>query len=342
MTRSVFPAHRFPHRSLVAALIGAVVLLSSAPASAGPGTWRALAPVPARGSGVEGASVAAVSTGEIVVAFGYDNGDTRRTRIYDIRANTWRLGARAPAPPRSEGTAVSRGAFVYALGGRAQGAAISALDRYDAFADRWTSLANMPTARAGLASAMIGAEIYAIGGRRQPGGPCSGGELRAVERYDLRSNTWTRLAPLPTNRSDLAAAAVNGRIYVFGGCRRDPATGEITFLRDVDIYSPATNSWSRAPRDLPARRAAFYQVAALGTSGPVPKVYVIGGWNGTGGGESTVWIYNTTTNAYTTGTPMPTPRAEMGVATFRGKIYAVGGAQPAFGASVSANEVFSP
>jgi hypothetical protein len=328
-------------RSLIVSLVSGLMLMPWATASAAPGNWRSLAPVPARGTGVEGPFVAPVSTGEIVAAFGFDNGDTRRTRIYDIRSNTWRIGARAPSPPRSEGTAVSRGAFVYAIGGRFAGP-LADLDRYDAFADRWISLADMPTPRAGLASARIEHEIYVLGGRRNPGGPCSGREVRAVERYDIRSNTWVRLAPLPTRRSDVAAAAVNGKIYVFGGCRRNPATGDVTFLQDVDVYSPETNSWSTAPRNLPRRRAAFYQVAARATGSPEPKVYAIGGWDGTGMGEATVFVYNVTTNTYTQATPMPTPRAEMGVANFRGRIYTVGGAQPAFGASVDAHEVFTP
>lgn len=284
MGEVAFRTRRCSRMLATVAAAGALVLPMAAPAHAAVGTWRVLAPVPARGQGVEGASVAAVSTGEIVAAFGYDNDDTRRTRVYDIRSDTWGLGARAPAPARSEGTAVSRGAFLYSLGGRAAGP-LAALDRYDAFADRWTSLANMPTARAGLASAVLGSQIYAIGGRRNTQGPCSGKELRAVERYDTRSDTWVRLAPLPTARSDVAAAAVNGKIYVFGGCRTDPVTGVRTFLRAVDIYSPKTNSWSRAPRNLPARRAAFYQVAALGTTGPTPKVYIVGGWNGKGKGR---------------------------------------------------------
>jgi Kelch motif len=305
------------------------------------GTWQTLAPIPVRGIGLEGASVAAVSSGKLIAAYGYDNGDTRRTRIYDISTNSWTTGSRAPRPRRSEGSAVSRDGLMYALGGRAI-RVLDDLDRYDAIHDRWRSLADMPTARAGLGSAIIGRHIYAIGGRRNPGGPCSGRELRVVERYNIQTNTWVTLAPLPSRRSDSAAIAVRGRVYVFGGCRTNPRTGEIKVLRTVDVYNPTTNRWSHAPRDLPRQRAAFYQVARLGGGKAAAKVYAIGGWPGTGIGAATVFIYHVATNTYTRGTPMPTRRAEMGVATFGNRIYTVGGAQPAFGNSVDANEAFTP
>ena len=147
----------------------------------------------------------------------------------------------------------------------------------------------------------------------------------------------TRVAPLPFARSDVAAARVNGKIYVFGGC-----LGSGHILRAVDVYSPATNQWSTAPRNLPEPRTAMYQVAVLEPDGVAAKVYVIGGWDGTGIGERTVYVYDVVRNRWTQAPRMPTRRAEMGVATFRNKIYAVGGAQPAFGSPGDANEVFTP
>jgi hypothetical protein len=44
--------------------------------------------------------------------------------------------------------------------------------------------------------------------------------LASVERYDIVTNAWTPVAPLLSPRQDLAAAAIGGKIYVFGGrCR---------------------------------------------------------------------------------------------------------------------------
>jgi hypothetical protein len=313
-------------------------MIATAPgasAAQGSGEWRSLAPVPARFDGVEGMSVGRLD-GTIVAAYGYDGGDTRLTRIYDISTDTWSTGAQAPGPPRSEGAAVAHGSFVYAVGGRASNV-LASLDRYSVDADTWASLPDMPTPRAGLAAVVVGNSIYAIGGRDATGGPCSqgqGGQLATVERFDIAANDWTTVAELPRARSDLAAAVVGNTIYVFGGCR--VGANGLRFLRSVDAYDPSTDSWSRAPANLPTARAAMYSVATLGGT-----VHVIGGWAG-GGPLGTHEVYSAPADAYTEAAEMLTARGEMGVVAAGGRIYAVGGALPAFGVSSDANEVFIP
>lgn len=312
-----------------------LTLVMGAAASPDQGSWRALAPVPSDGIGVEGMAVGHVG-GSIVGAYGYDSGDTRATRLYDVRSDTWSTGALAPRPRRSEPTAVVQGGSMYVLGGR-RADVLAAVERYAVKADSWTSMPDMPTPRAGLAAAVVGRAMYAIGGRTQPGGPCSqgpGGQLATVERFDLTTETWTTVASLPNARSDLAAAALGGKVYVFGGCR---VTREgIRFLDRVDVYDPSTDSWSTTPSDLPTARAAMYSVATRAGS-----VHVIGGWAGRGP-LGVHEVYSPALDAYEPAAALLTPRAEMGVVSARGKVYAVGGALPAFGESSPANEVFTP
>ena len=299
------------------------------------GGWRALAAVPAEGIGVEGMAVGRVGT-TIVAAYGYDSSDTRVTRLYDTQTDTWSVGARAPRPRRSEPAAAVHGTSMYVLGGR-RANVLDAFDRYSVNADAWTSLPDMPTPRAGLAAAAVNGAIYAIGGRGQPGGPCSqgpGGQLATVERFDLTTETWSTVESLPRARSDLAAAALGGRIYVFGGCRVTP--DGIRFLDRVDVYDPSTDSWSAAPADLPTPRAAMYGVAA-----GAGLVHVVGGWAGAGP-LGVHEVYSPSQDAYQDAAPMLTPRAEMGVVASGPRVYAVGGALPAFGQSSDANEVFIP
>jgi Kelch motif len=331
-------AGRFGRLSVALFLIGVPLVITPGPSAmaAGAGSWSSLASVPAHGQGVEGMSVAAVGS-TIVAAYGFDASDTRRTRLYDTASDTWSLGTRAPGPRRSEGAAVAHGEWVYAIGGRSSGV-IGDLDRYSVSDDAWVSLSSMPTPRAGLGAATVGGEIYAIGGRTSPSGPCSqdsNGQLDVVERYDIERDRWTTVAPLPTPRSDAAAAVIAGQIYVFGGCRVMPG-GAIRFLDRVDVYDPRSDSWSARPADLPTARAAMYGVAARGGS-----VYVMGGWAGAGP-LGVVEVYSVASDNYVPGAPMVTPRAEMGVTATRGRVYTVGGALPAFGESSDANEVFKP
>jgi N-acetylneuraminic acid mutarotase len=140
---------------------------------------------------------------------------------------------------------------------------------------------------------------------------------------------------MPLARSDLGAAVVDGKIYVFGGCR--VTKGHVTYLRNVNVYDPATNAWSDAPADMPTARAGMYAVATLGG-----KIVVPGGWAGGAKPLGVVEIYSVRHNSWTTGPNMLTPRAEMGVVSKGGRVFTVGGAVPAFGASSNSMEVLGP
>lgn len=231
------------------------------------------------------------------------------------------------------------GGLLYSIGGREGGpgsSARNAIWSYNPVTDTWNStLTAMPTARAGLAVAVVGNAIYAIGGRTGTAGPNSPGKLAVVERYDIDTDSWTTVAPLPSARSDLAAAVVGGKIYVFGGF-----TGAGALTGAVDVYDPTKNTWNTSPADMPTPRAAFYAVVRNGGT-----VYCIGGWNGVfpfnAAIGSLVEAYKVSQNSWTTGLPaMPTPRAEAGAIGRGGRIYILGGAQPGFGVSVAANEAF--
>ena len=318
-------------RSVPVALVPALLLFGFVPATSAVETWTSLAPVPSVGSGVEGMQVGRVGN-DIIAAFGFDPGvgDTLTTRIYDIASDTWTTGSDGPLPGRSEGAAVTGDGSLYAVGGRGGGVVLTNLDRYTPATDTWTSLAPMPTARAGLGVARVGDAIYAIGGRTNPGGPCTGGELASVERYDIAAQTWSTVASLPSARSDLGAITKGGKIYVFGGC----AGG--VFLADVDVYDPETDTWSTAPSDLSTPRAAMYSVGKKGGT-----IYVIGGYAG-GLPLDLNEAYKVSLDTWTPAAPMITARAEMGVVSHGGRIYTVGGALPAFGTSTNQNEVLKP
>lgn len=309
-----------------------VTLVYSAP---GP-TWTSLTPVPSVGPGVEGMSVAEVD-GEIIAAFGYDPGlgDNFRTRIYDIASDSWSSGANGPGR-NSEGAGTSHGGLFYSVGGRGPMGARQDIWSYDPVTDTWNAaLAPMVEGRTGLAVAVVGNAIYAIGGRMVTGGPCSGGALASVERYDIDTDTWSFVASMPAPRSDLAAQTMGGKIYVFGGCTQ----GGPTVVKDVNVYNPVTDTWSTSPADMPTARAGLYAVAHKGNT-----VYVIGGWDGTFpyAGLKTNEAYKVAEDTWTTELAMPTGRGEAGAVGHGGRIYILGGAQPAFGLSVAANEVFKP
>ncbi|HET8787352.1 MAG TPA: kelch repeat-containing protein, partial [Actinomycetes bacterium] len=56
---------------------------------------------------------------------------------------------------------------------------------------------------------------------------------------------WRTLAAAPSERTEVAAAAVGGRIWVLGGYAPDGAT-----LATVEVYDTTADTWARGP-DLP-------------------------------------------------------------------------------------------
>ena len=66
----------------------------------------------------------------------------------------------------------------------------------------------------------------------------------ALEAYDPVADTWTTLASLSEARAFHASAAVQGKLYVFGGA------SDSGWMDLVEVYIPASNSWARAA-DLP-------------------------------------------------------------------------------------------
>ncbi len=320
----------------LAIVTGALGIFTAAQAGyAQGGTWTPLANVSP--SATEGMAVGGV--GQVIVgAYGFSPspvpGNTNQTRLYNINTDSWSTGAPAPLPARAEAAYgdTTHGGFLYVIGGGDSGVPLPNLERYDPVLDAWTTLAPMNAARAGAAAAVIDDGIFVIGGRQSTNGPCSGGPyLQTVEKYDIDTNTWSPVAQLPTPRSDLAAVAHGGKIFVFGGCSSTGVTGE------VDMYDPQTNTWTTTGlMPMSTARASF----VAGHSGG--KVYAIGGTIDGVTLSNANEVYDIASNSWSNNTAMTAARQEAGVNSHGGRIYVVGGAQPAFGTSSAANEVFKP
>src|SRR5881396_590086 len=316
-------------KRLLAIVAGALATFGAEQMGYAQSTWTVLAPVPAPTEGMAVGGVGKV----IIAAYGASStGNTNLTRLYDITTDSWSLGSPAPLPARSEAAYgdTTHAGFLYVIGGGNSGGVLSDLQRYDPVTDAWTTLASMPTARAGAVAAVVDNNLFVIGGRLSAAGPCNGGPyLATVEKYDTDTDTWSTVAPLPSPRSDLAAVAHGGKIFVFGGC-----TGTASVTSEVDMYNPETNTWTGlAP--MPTPRASI----VAGHSGQ--RVYAIGGWDGVSA-LNVNEVYNIAGNSWSTDTPMPMARLEVGTHSHGGRVYVVGGASPAFGSSTATNEVFKP
>nr|WP_245157032.1 kelch repeat-containing protein [Anaerovorax sp. IOR16] len=114
---------------------------------------------------------------------------------------------------------------------------------------------------------------------------------------------------------DITAAAINEKIYVFGGDTTINGVGGIE--NKVEIYDIATKKWTQG-KPMPTARS----YAAAVTIGS--KIFVMGGRNDEGLLD-TVEIYDTVNNTWESGIPLPTPRSHFGSVSVGDKIYVLGG-----------------
>jgi N-acetylneuraminic acid mutarotase len=88
---------------------------------------------------------------------------------------------------------------------------LSSNEAYDPATNRWEQRTPMPTARSGIAAAVLEGRMFVFGGE------APAGTFNQVQAYDGKSNGWSNHARMPTARHGLGAAAVAGRIYVVSG-----------------------------------------------------------------------------------------------------------------------------
>jgi len=160
-----------------------------------------------------------------------------------------------------------------------------------------------------------------------------------AEQPEADQGVWHTATPAPTKRTEIAAAALNGKIYVVGGFE-EPGFGNFLNLGitpALEVYDPATDTWTpRSPMPV-----GLHHVG-IGVAGG--KLYVIGGYTRSGFSVwhpvATVYVYDPATDAWSERAPMPTPRGALSVTGHDGKLYAIGGYDRK--ANIATVEVYDP
>jgi N-acetylneuraminic acid mutarotase len=137
---------------------------------------------------------------------------------------------------------------------------------------------------------------------------------------------WTERAPIPgPARTWIRAATLGGKVYALG-------SADTPTLARLDVYDPATDTWS--PATAPARAATPTTLTALGG-----KLYAIG----TGSGGRQVQEYDPALDRWTVSDfSMPTGRTAAAAAAFGGSVYVFGGVPAGGGAALTTTEAFVP
>jgi DNA-binding CsgD family transcriptional regulator/N-acetylneuraminic acid mutarotase len=125
---------------------------------------------------------------------------------------------------------------------------------------------------------------------------------------------WNELAALPIARGNLAVVAFGNQIYVIGGLGIQGVYG------GMDRFDPVTNTWV----SLSSKPTPVFDARAAVISG---LIFVPGGRTNTANPKPTniMEIYDTSTDQWKTGTPLPIPLSGYGLVAYEGMLYVFGG-----------------
>jgi N-acetylneuraminic acid mutarotase len=296
-----------------------------------PNSWTTRAQMPTARFGL----VAAKANGIIYAIGGWAGAALGKVEAYNPSTSTlvaWKPRASLPtARFLPNGAAVINGKIYVPGGLNAQGQATSTLFVYDVAGNAWFAKAHMPLPSYGGAAAAIDGKLYVLA---TPPGQDGDFTTTRLFRYDPATNTWSERAPAPHHHHQSVARAINGKLYVAGGLTfySDGATHRRAWA-ELDVYHPATNTWTTE---------ASMPTARYGAVGGVMdgKLYVAGGWAGVTP-VSTLEVYDPVANTWAARTDMPTARGGAGAGVVNGVLYVLGGRTVEGKSTLRTNEAYT-
>jgi N-acetylneuraminic acid mutarotase len=206
-------------------------------------SWKSLPPLP----GKRGSAVAAEVSGKIYVIGGATTVDGSKdpfftffgpskvlstNDVYDPATNKWE--SRTPmSVARNHAFGAAVNGKIYVIGGRTgHGFILSAtntdvVEEYNPISNTWSApKERMPTARSGGASGTDGRRIYVAGGEVTTTELV--GAFKAIEAYDVLTNSWMTLPSMPMPRHGVAGAVIGNRFHLVSGMVQ--SAGVLTFL----------------------------------------------------------------------------------------------------------------
>src|ERR1700730_6024823 len=206
-------------------------------------SWKSLPPLP----GKRGSALAAEAGGKIYVIGGATTVDGSKDSfftffgpskvlatndVYDPAKNKWE--SRTPmSVARNHAFGAAVNGKIYVIGGRTGHAFIlsatntDVVEEYNPVSNSWSApKERMPTSRSGGASGTDGRRIYVAGGEV----PTTElvGAFKAIEAYDVLTNSWMTLPSMPMPRHGVAGAVIGNRFQLVSGMVQ--SAGVLTFL----------------------------------------------------------------------------------------------------------------
>ncbi len=239
-----------------------------------------------------------------IVGGGGTGGATDHHYAYDPATDTWE--EKAPVPYRAQqpaGASVNGKLHFFGGGFPNTGSPVDDHFVYDPQTDEWTQAADLTSPRAIHYGIALNNNLYTMAGQ---------GKANVFQRYDAVEDQWIMQSNLPDNAFWYGAhVSTEGHIYRFCG------GGYTAPNANANRYDPETDDWS----DLPDFPDATHGIkgAAIGH-----HIFLVGGYHSFLERDE-VWIFDTQTEEYTAGIPMPLGRNYHNVVALDSCLYVVGG-----------------
>ncbi|MER3469372.1 MAG: hypothetical protein C4314_05425, partial [Thermoflexus sp.] len=201
------------------------------------GQWTPIAPVLTPVSRPAGA----FANGKFYVISGEESTGQRpgTVQIFDPVAGTWSLGPQAKPVGVSNVCAAAIGNLIYVPAGYNGTSGITNLDVLDASTNTWSTVTSDPVPAPLFAHtcAATGGKLYVAGGSTTGVG---GTQAYVYDPAAPAGSRWSAIAPLNVARAYPGGTAIAGKVYVAGGW----GTGTADQKNTVEVYDPATNTWT--------------------------------------------------------------------------------------------------
>lgn len=203
--------------------------------------------------------------------------------------------------------AVAVGDAIYVFGGFAEDGPAKTIERLGPERTTFETVGTMLNPRYWLDAATDGKIVYLVGGT------VAGEErpqlVESFESWDPATGAWQSLWPLPEPRAHVGLVWLNGKLYAVGGSGLEGRSARL------DIYDPATGTWSRGA-DLPVAREGDAVVHE-------GKIYMAGGYDGNNSLDLFA-AYDPATDQWETLPPMPFVLSAHHGAVVDGQLYTFG------------------
>ena len=225
--------------------------------------------------------------------------------------------------PRHDLQSIAVDGKIYAISG-ADDLTLDVVEIYDVEGNTWSAGPPIPTARGWIGAALLDAKIYVGCGKtirtpeekKRSGNDFHFTPRDALEALDLKTQTWSVLAPAPSGpRAGVTLAACKGKIYIIGG--NTMTDGRL--LDAVDVYDPQSGEWDSAP----SFPYALQGPNAIATGG---RIYVFGGHRQAESYLADAHLLDPDVGKWEPLAPMFTGRESMGITLMKdNRIFTCGG-----------------